>query len=82
MLTEHYLLFAIFLLFGLWAVIAFTIFVVRPFQTYWAMAQARKIIAEGKARNNWQYHNVYRMLAKSKDDLEAKKLWKQLDEMK
>jgi hypothetical protein len=80
--TDTYLLFTITLLFGLWAVIAFTIYVLKPVQTHWAMAQARKIIAEGKVRNNWQFHNVYRMLATSKNDLEAQKLWERLDEMK
>jgi quinol-cytochrome oxidoreductase complex cytochrome b subunit len=82
MYSEQYLLFGIFLLLGLWAVIAFTIYVLKPVQTHWAMEKARKIIAEGKVRNNWQFHNIYRMLAKSKDDLEAQKLWQRLDEMK
>ncbi len=82
MLSTQYLLFYILLLLGLGAVIAFSLFVVKPMQTRWAVVTARRIVAEGKIRSNWQFRNVYRMLATSRNDLEAAKLWQQLDRMK
>jgi quinol-cytochrome oxidoreductase complex cytochrome b subunit len=82
MLSERYLLFAIFLMLLLGAAIAFSLFVVKPMQTRWAVVKARKIVAEGKVKNDWQFRNVYRMLATSKDDLEAAKLWQVLDRMR
>jgi hypothetical protein len=78
----HYLLFCIVLLLGLGAVIAFSLFVVKPMQTRWALVKARRMVAEGKARSDWQFRNVYRMLATAKNDLEAAKLWQQLDSMR
>ena len=81
MLTERYLLFSIFLLMLLGAAIAFSLFVVKPLQTRWAIVKARQIVEEGKVRNKWQFRNVYRMLATSKNDLEATKLWQILDRM-
>jgi len=80
--TNTYFLFAIFLLFCLWAVIAFSVHVLKPLQTRWAVNKARKMLAQGKVKHDWQYRNVYRMLATSKNDLEARKLWYQLDSMK
>jgi hypothetical protein len=80
--TERYLLFAIFVLMLLGATIAFSIFVVKPLQTRWAVINARKIVAEGKARDDFRFRNVYRMLATSKNDLEAAKLWQLLDRMR
>ena len=80
--TNTYFLFAIFLLFCLWAVIAFSVHVLKPLQTRWAVLKARKMVAEGKVKHDWQFRNVYRMLATSKNDLEAAKLWHQLDSMK
>jgi len=82
MLTERYLLFSIFLLMLLGAAIAFSLFIVKPLQTRWAIVKARQIVEEGKVRNNWQFRNVYRMLATSKNDLEATKLWQILDRMR
>jgi hypothetical protein len=82
MFSTQYLLFYILLLLGLGAVIAFSLFVVKPMQTRWAVITARRIVAEGKVRNSWQFRNVYRMLATSHNDLEAAKLWQQLDRMK
>jgi quinol-cytochrome oxidoreductase complex cytochrome b subunit len=82
MTSTTYLLFAIFVLFCLWAVIAFSVHILKPLQTRWAVLQARKIVAEGKVKNDWQFRNIYRMLATSKDDLEAAKLWHELDRMK
>ena len=78
----QYLLFSILMLLFLGAAIAFSLFVVKPLQTRWAIGTAHKIVADGKARNNWQFRNVYRMLATSKNDLEAAKLWQQLDRMR
>jgi len=77
-----YLLFAIFLLFCLWAVVAFSMYIIKPLQTHWAVTKARKILARGKVKKDWQFRNIYRMLATSKNDLEARKLWEKLDKMK
>ena len=81
MFTVSYLLFYILLMLVLGGVIAFSLFVVKPMQTRWAVVAARRIVAEGKARSNWQFRNVYRMLATAKNDLEAVKLWQILDRM-
>jgi len=82
MFAVNYLLFNILLLLGLGAVIAFSYFVIKPLQTRWAIIKARKIVAEGKVRSNWQFRNVYRMLATAHNDLEAAKLWQHLDEIR
>ena len=82
MLHQTWLLFYIFMLLLLGAVIAFSYFVIKPLQTRWAIVKARKIVAENRCRSTWQFRNVYRMLATAHNDLEAAKLWKQLDEMK
>jgi hypothetical protein len=76
------LLFCILLLLALGAVIAFTLFVIKPFQTRWAIVNARKILNAGQADSEWHFRNVYRMLATARNDLEATKLWQQLDEIK
>ena len=81
-MTENYLLFAIFLMFNLWAVIAFCVYILKPLQTRWAIIQARKIVEAGKAKSDWHFRNVYRMLATAKNDLEAAKLWQVLDRMR
>ena len=77
-----YLLFNILLLLGLGAVIAFSYLVVKPLQTRWAIVTARKIVAGGEVKSRWQFRNVYRMLATARNDLEAAKLWQQLDEIR
>jgi len=82
MYLTQYLLFAIVLLLGLGAVIAFSLFVIKPVQTRWAVVRARKIVASGQLPSGWHFRNVYRMLATAHDDLEAAKLWQQLDKMK
>ena len=82
MLSVQLLLFYILLMLLLGAAIAFSLFVVKPLQTRWAVNTARRIVAERKARSNWQFRNVYRMLATSRNDMEAAKLWRQLDGMK
>jgi hypothetical protein len=82
MLSIQYLLFYILLLLMLGAVIAFSLLVVKPLQTRWAVLTARRILAKGKIENNWQFHNVYRMLATSRNDLDAAKLWQELDKMR
>ena len=82
MLSVQFLLFYILLMLLLGAAIAFSLFVIKPLQTRWAVNAARRIVAEGKARSSWRFRNVYRMLATSKNDLEAAKLWRQMDSMK
>jgi hypothetical protein len=82
MLTTQYLLFYILLLLMLGAVIAFSLFVVKPMQTRWAIIAARRIVARGRVTNSWQFRNVCRMLATSRNDLEAAKLWVELEKMK
>ena len=82
MFTMTYLLFCILLILALGAVIAFSYFVIKPLQTRWAIVKARKIVAENRDWNTWQFRNVYRMLATAHSDLEAAKLWQKLDAMK
>jgi hypothetical protein len=82
MFSTQYLLFCILLILVLGAVIAFSLFVVKPMQTRWAVVTARRIVTEGKIRSRWQFMNVYRMLATARNDLEAAKLWQQMDRMK
>jgi hypothetical protein len=82
MYLTQYLLFCMVLLLCLGAVIAFSLFVIKPMQTRWAVIRARKIVASGQLPGDWHFRNVYRMLATSHDDLEAAKLWRQLDGMK
>ncbi|MDD5127856.1 MAG: hypothetical protein PHR43_07180 [Dehalococcoidales bacterium] len=82
MLSLHYLLLNILMLLGLGAVIAFCHFVLKPFQTHWAIVRARKIVAGNGWTDDWRSRNVYRMLATARNDLEAAKLWHQLDAMR
>jgi hypothetical protein len=82
MVSTDYLLLGILLLLCLGAVIAFSYFVIKPMQTRWAIARARRIVASGRLPGEWHFRNVYRMLATAHHDLEASKLWRQLDEMK
>jgi hypothetical protein len=78
MYFNTFLLFCIALLLCLGAVIAFSIFVVKPVQTRWAVRQARKIVAGGERGNDWQLRNIRRMLATAHDDLEAVELWHEI----
>jgi hypothetical protein len=80
--SMEYLLFCIVLLLCLGAVISFSLFVVKPMQTRWAVIRARKIVASGQLPGDWHFRNIYRMLATAHDDLEAAKLWQQLDRMR
>ena len=82
MFMVNYLLFYILLMLFLGAAIAFSLFVVKPLQTRWAVVHARKIVAGKEGTSRWQFRNVYRMLATARNDLEAAKLWQQLDTMK
>ncbi len=82
MFSLQYLLFNILLLLGLGAVIAFCYFVIKPFQTHWAIVRARRIVGEKGWKDDWRFRNVYRMLATARNDLEAERLWHQLDAMK
>ena len=81
MSLTNFLLFSIVLLLTLGAVIAFSYFVIRPVQTRWAVVRARKIVESGHFPGEWQLRNVYRILATARNDLEADKLWRQIDEM-
>ena len=82
MYSVSYLLFSILLLLALGAVIAFSYFVVKPMQTRWAIVKARRIVTDREVKNEWQFRNVYRILATARNDLEAAKLWQQLDEIR
>lgn len=82
MYLTPYFLFCIVLLLSLGAVIAFSLFVIKPMQTRWAVIRARKIVATGELPGNWHFRNIYRMLATAHNDLEAAKLWQELDRMK
>ena len=81
MLLLNSLLFCILLVLAVGAVIALNQFLIRPFQTRWAIGTARKIINAGQAASEGQFLNVYRLLATARNDLEAAKLWKQLDQL-
>jgi Na+-transporting NADH:ubiquinone oxidoreductase subunit NqrC len=78
----EYLLFYILLMLCLGAVIAFSYFVIKPMQTRWAIVNARRMLAAGEIQSHWKFRNVYRMLATARNDLEAAKLWRQLDEIR
>ena len=82
MLTQIQILFAIMLILILGAVIAFCYLVLKPLQIHWARKQARVIIATGKIKNAWRFHNIYRILAKAGHDHEAKLLWDKLNDIK
>jgi hypothetical protein len=82
MYLNSYLLFCIALLLCLGAVIAFSLFVVKPMQTRWAVREARKMVAGGAKGSDWHFRNVHRMLATAQNDLEAADLWYQLNKMK
>jgi photosystem II stability/assembly factor-like uncharacterized protein len=77
-----YFLFCIFLLLCLGAIIAFSSFVIKPMQTRWAIGHARRILATNDIGSKWRFINVYRMLATARGDMEAAKLWQQLDAMR
>jgi hypothetical protein len=81
MYLSIYRLFGITLLLLLGAVICFCMLVIKPLQTRWAVSKARKIVASGQLPSGWQFRNIYRMLATSHEDLEAEKLWRQIDGM-
>jgi hypothetical protein len=82
MLTQTMLLFGVFVLLLLGAVIAFSYTVIRPLQTRWAVHKGREIAAAGTIRSRWQFENTYRMLATARHDLEAEELWRKLKEIK
>ena len=82
MLMQAWLLFAIFILLSLGAVIAFSYTVVKPMQTRWAVKKGRKIATSGKISSRWQFENVFRVLATSSHDLEAAYLWHKLRDIK
>jgi hypothetical protein len=75
----QYLMFSAVLLLALGAVICFSFFVIKPLQTRWAMIRARKIVSSGRLPGDWEFRNIYRILATAQSDMEAAKLWRQLD---
>ena len=82
MLTQTMLLFGVFMLLLLGAVIAFSYTVIRPMQTRWAVHKGREIAASGTIRSRWQFENTCRMLATARHDLEAEELWRKLKEIR
>ncbi|MFC1962043.1 hypothetical protein ACFLWN_03245 [Chloroflexota bacterium] len=82
MYSHTWLLFSIFLLLVLGAVIAFSYTVIKPLQTRWAVRRGRIIAASGRIGSRWQFNNTYRMLATAGNDLEAAYLWEKLREIK
>jgi hypothetical protein len=76
--TTQYLLFSILMLVFLGAVIAFIHYVIRPLRIYWAITEARKMVANRNVSNNWRFRNVSRTLATARNDLEAAELWQKL----
>jgi len=81
-MNPTWLLFAIFMLLSLGAVIAFCYTVVKPLQTRWAVRNGRKIAAAGSCRSRFVFDNTYRMLATAPHDLEAAHLWQQLRQIR
>ena len=82
MLTQTMLLFGVFVLLILGAVIAFSYTVIKPLQTRWAVKKGREMVASGTIRSRWQFENTYRMLATARHDLEAAELWRKLKEIR
>jgi hypothetical protein len=82
MLELSYLIFVIILLLGIGAIVAFCHNVIRNHQTRQAIVYARRILNAGQADSKEQFSSVYRQLATARNDLEAAKLWKKLDELK
>jgi hypothetical protein len=76
--TTQYLLFSIMMFLFLGAVIAFIHYVIRPLRIYWAITEARKMVANRNVSNNWRFRNVFRTLATARNDLEAAELWQKL----
>ena len=76
------LIFFIFLILALGAVIAFSYFVIKPVQAYWAIKRARRILSSGKISSRWQFENVFRILATTRNDLEAAHLWQKLQQLR
>ena len=81
-MNQTSLLFGIFLLLALGAVIAFSYFVIKPLQTLWAIRSARGMVTAGKITSRWRFHNVYRILATAQNDLDAAYLWQKLRELR
>ena len=81
-MIQTQLLFSIFLLLLLGAVIAFSYTVIKPLQTRWAVRQARRIAASGKIKSRWQFESIFRILATAGNDREADYLWGKLQELK
>jgi len=76
--STQYLLFSILMLLFLGAVIAFIHYVIRPLRIYWAITEARKMVAKRDVSKNWRSRNVSRTLATARNDLEAADLWQKL----
>jgi hypothetical protein len=74
----QYLLFSILMLLFLGAVIAFIHYIIRPLRIYWAITEARKMVANRNVSNTWRFRNVLRTLATARNDLEAADLWQKL----
>ena len=81
-MVQTQLLFYIFMLLLLGAVIAFSYTVIKPLQSRWAVRQARQIAASGTIKSRWQFENVFRILATAGNDREADYLWRKLQELK
>ncbi|MFH1650532.1 MAG: hypothetical protein ABID87_00290 [Chloroflexota bacterium] len=79
---QTWLLFYILLLLALGAVIAFSLTVIKPMQTRWAVRRGREIAASGEIGSRWRFDNVYRMLATAPHDREAAYLWECLRDIR
>jgi hypothetical protein len=82
MFELEYVIFSILLLLAIGVVIAIGYTVVRNRQTRRAIVYARRILSGGGADSEEQFRSIYRRLATTRHDLEAEKLWKQLDELR
>jgi hypothetical protein len=82
MLELSYVIFITILLLAVGAVLAFSYYVIRTHRTQRAIIYARRILSAGQADSEDQFRDVYRRLATARNDLEAAKLWKKLDELR
>jgi hypothetical protein len=80
--SVQYLLFSIMMFLFLGAVIAFIHFVIWPLRIYWAITEAKKMVANRDTGNGWRFRYVARTLATARNDLEAADLWQQLKDIR
>ncbi len=76
------LLLSVLVLLAIGVFFTFIYYVINDRQTRIAIIYARRILNAGQADSEEQFRSVYRRLATTRNDLEAAKLWKELDELR